>query len=170
MLDFRSVDHSVRQAIESLFTSPTADLPVAWNVYDEDDFADESLVPDSPFIFLLESKARPSITRLPMIVLERAPVVWLPFELGNVQGSEFAYSIHIFGRNRGERSDLAAYLFKNLTRVNLYDYSTEPATFEYAATLLGKFSQTNSVSPDAGMEGALNNWESIGISFQTKSP
>lgn len=170
MLDFRSVDHSLRQEVEGLFTSPTADLPGAWAVYDEDSFVDDNLIPDPPFVFLLESKARPRISRLPMIVLERAPVTWLPFEIGNEQGSEFAYSIHIFARNRGERSDLAAYLYKNLTRVRLYDFSTEPATLEYAATVMGKFSQTNSVSPDVGMEGSLNNWESIGISFQTKSP
>lgn len=170
MLDFRQVDHSVRKKVSELFTNPTADLPEAWNVYDEDDFSDEAFLPTAPYVFLLESRARPRSSRLPMVIIERGAVTGVPFEIGNVEGSQLTYNLHIFARNRGERGDLAAYLYKNLDSLALYDFSTEPEVLQYSVTLLGKFAVSNAVSADIGLEGALSNWESIGITFQTKSP
>lgn len=169
MLKFRSLDQSVRKTVVDLFTSPPSNtLLTAWNVYDEDQFRDDAFHPVMPYVFLLEKRARPKQTRLPLIILERGLVGYAPFELGTQNGSSDVYNLHVFGRNRGERSDLAAFLFDSLKRIDLYDFDTDPPTLKYTVSIEAKFAVPQDVREDVGLEGALLNFESVAFQLATK--
>lgn len=169
MREFRWIDQSVRRKVSSIFTTPGQGLTAAWNVYHEDNFASSEFVPTAPYIFLLESKARPRQSRLPMLIIERAPIVYAPYEIGTRDGFVVSYSLHVYARNRGERSDLAAVLFYNLDSLGIYDFSTNPETLLYTVSVEEKFSVSNTVAEDVGMEGALSNWESIGFTLEIRN-
>jgi hypothetical protein len=165
----RSVEHSVLDHVSGLFTSPPDTLLGAWNVYGEDEFVNPLFAPTAPFVWILDADVRPTPSRLPLILIEREPYVGLPFELGTEAGTIWAFRVDIFGRNRGERGDLAHYVYQHLVRLGLYDYATDPRTFVETVTILRRMSGLLPARPDAAWEGTLQLGESILFDFQTQS-
>lgn len=169
MFLFRNVDRSVLKRVESLFTSPPAGtLSQAWNTYREDSFFNGSFTPTYPYIWVLDERVRPRQSRLPLVIIERGPTPRTNFELGNRGGHTFIYALHVFGRNRGERKDLAAFLEGQLSPIGIYDFATTPETLLYSVAVDDSGSSANGVAADVGIEGALAQWETVTISFLVK--
>jgi hypothetical protein len=163
----RNIEKSVRHQVVTLLTNPpVGTFTNPFNCYGEDSFNDDTFVPKFPFVWVMSVRVPPKKTRLPMILIERAPAISSLFELGNRSGTYVTVNIHIFGRNRGERSDLASFLYEHMTILPLYDFTTEPATLLYTVSIDRRTSATQSISPDIGAEGALNNWETVSLDFQ----
>jgi len=171
MLLTRNTEKSMRYAIASLLANPPAGsgFTNAWNVYGEDTFQDTDFKPNFPFVWVMDVRVPPMKTRLPMILIERAPVQSSLFEIGNRAGTYFTFNFHVFGRNRGERSDLAEFLREQITTFTLYDWTNTPAALQYTVDVDRRDTEMNSVAPDIGAEGALNNWETVSFSFQLRS-
>lgn len=165
---FRNVELSVAKKVEDLFENPPDGPTTNYNVYCEDNFMSTTFVPTEPFIFLLDYRVRPKASRLPMVIIERAAAPHSLFEIGNRAGHLFTFNINIFGRNRGERSDLAAFLERNLEYLDIYNFTpTTPSLLE-EVPVISRAAVQPTETPEVGIEGALNNPESVIFSFQTK--
>ena len=164
---FRNVEKSVAKKVTDLFTTPPDGPTTSYNVYLEDDFMNEAFVPTWPFIFLLDYRVRPRISRLPMLIVERAASPHSLFEIGTRSGHLFTFNLTLFGRNRGERSDLAAFLERNLEYLNIYDFTPSVPSLLEGVPVINRAAVQPKETPDVGIEGALNNPESVLLSFQT---
>lgn len=166
---FRNLERSISQAVTDLFVTPPAGtLASSYYVYGEDEYMNDAFSPAFPYVFVLLSKVPPKQTRLPLVIVERGDVGLSPFEIGNRSGSYPIFHLHVFGRNRAERSALAAFLYENLAAFSLYDYGSDPPGLLYGVSIDQRLSTPQSVSPDMGLEGTLANWETVSIAFQLK--
>ncbi len=165
MFLFRNVERSIYDHIAGLFTAPTGGL-TPYTVYGERDFWNDSLAPQFPYVYLLGVRVPPRETRLPLILLDAGLHSQSFYEVGTRAGTWVTVNLHIFAKTRGERDDLAGYLYQNLWAVPIGDYSTTPPTRHYTAQVEGKWSSRQSVSEDVGIEGALSNWDAIQFSLQ----
>ncbi len=167
MLLFRNVERSVRDAISDLLTAPTGELADnPYHVYGEDDFWQDDLTPVFPYLFLMGYRVAPRQTRLPMIILDVGPKAQSYYETGTRAGTYVTCSLHIFARTRGERDDLAAYLYQALTAIAIKDYSRDTPAMRYAVQVEGKWSAHGSVGEDLEQEGSLSNWEVVSFGLQ----
>lgn len=166
MLLFRNVEQSVRDHITSLFVSPTNDLGVVYNVYGEDSYWDDAFTPVYPYVWLLGVRVRPRKTKLPLLILDVGSNQLSYYEVGTRAGTFVTTSVHIFANTRGERDDLAAFLYKSIFDIPIYDYNTTPATLKFHVQVEGLASQRMSIGEEAALEGSLNNWDSVQFSFQ----
>ncbi len=168
MLLFRNVEQSVKAAITDLLTAPTGELADnPYTVYAEDDFRNEDLRPPTfPYLFLMGYRVAPRQTRLPMIILDIGPKAQAYYETGTRAGTLVTVTLHIFARTRGERDDLAAYLYQTLNAIAIYDYSGNAPTLKYTVPVEGKWSAHGSVGEDLGQEGSLSNWEVFSFGLQ----
>ena len=116
MLHNRNIRISVKEHIKSALENPGVGGPGAYNVYGENSLPQRnpSSAPEFPFVFLIDSNIEPTKSDLPLIVVEISPIVRGTVELGR-QARNAELNLHIFGRNRGERDDLASYLQDWLT-------------------------------------------------------
>jgi hypothetical protein len=163
---FRSVERSVFDAVSGLFTSPTGGLPVAYNVYGEDSFNNESFKPVFPYLWFMGYRVSPRTTRLPLLILDMGEQQNDPFEIGRREGTFAIATVHVYGRTRGERDDLASVIYQRLYNIPINDYDTTPATFKYNAQVEARFSGKVSVPEDVGKEGTLSNWKYVQFTFQ----
>jgi hypothetical protein len=104
--------------------------------------------------------------------MEFADFANAPYETGTRRGAMQIVTLHIFGRNRGERDDLAGYI-----RLALTDYCglvifnwADPANpvVKYTTSIEDIDVQNNSIGPELAMEGVLTNWSSISFDFQLR--
>lgn len=107
----RNIRISIKEHIKSALESPGVGGPSAYNVYGENNLPQRnpSFAPTFPFIYLIDSNIEPTKVDLPLIVVEVNPIRRNTSELGR-QARNVDLNLHIFGRNRGERDDLASYL------------------------------------------------------------
>jgi len=167
MLLFRNVEQSVRDALAARLTDPTGPLgDNPYNVYAEDDFWNEKLSPAFPYLFLMGYRVAPRQTRLPMILLDVGPKAQSYYETGTRAGTYVNVTLHIFARTRGERDDLAAYLYETLTAIPIKDYTSDTPALRYTVPVEGKWSAHGSVGEDLGQEGSLSNWEVVSFGLQ----
>ncbi len=167
MLLFRNVEQSVRDSIVALLTAPTGELADnPYHVYAEDDFWNADLSPTFPYLFLMGYRVAPRQTRLPMIILDMGPKAQAYYETGTRAGTLVTVTLHIFARTRGERDDVAAYLYQTLNAIAVKDYSGDTPTRKYTVQVEGKWSAHGSVGDDLGQEGSLSNWEVFSFGFQ----
>jgi len=88
-----------------------------------------SFTPTQPYLFIVDSNISPTLASLPFIVVELSLISKRPSELGR-QARTATLNLHVFGRNRGERDDLASYLQDWLAtsgsgnKVSVKDYGT----------------------------------------------
>ena len=168
MFLFRNVEKSVYAMVKALFTAPTGGLAAPYTVYSEGDFWNDKLVPTFPYLFLMGYRVEPRQTKLPLIIVEVGPRQRSYYETGNRKGTYVQTALHVFGRTRGERSDLAAYLYHHLELLPLYDYSTDPPTLRYTVPIDNPWSVPVSPGEALGQEGVLANWESLQFGFQLR--
>lgn len=158
-----------------------------WNVYNEADFrqvaVDGNVVagtpPVFPFVYLMDSFIQPvEGVRIdlqePQVIVEIDQYQAFPFELGNVKGRIIKVMIHVFGKNRAERDDLAGYFMDYIgTTIDVKDYS--------AANPTGTFVEDAIIDPssrvvediytaraDVLFSNVLMDWSRFSFSFRTQ--
>lgn len=127
MLRNRNVRRSVREYTKGIFEAASSHgMSQDYNVYGESDLR-AGTTPTFPYVYLIDSAIAPTQATLPFIVLEMRSVR-TPYELGNRNGRFYQGFLHVFGRNRGERDDLASMLQDALgTSIPIYNYSSGSA-------------------------------------------
>jgi len=161
----RNIRLSIREHVETLLFDMGYE-----NVYDESNMREWS-TPSGRYIFLIDSSIKPTITTLPFIVIELQNITREPFELGNDKGRNFIVFIHVFGRNRGERDDIASYLQDNLARgITYYDFSSGIGV-AYSFTILrlgGILVSDSPITGDGREEASLSNWTILSFKAMTQ--
>jgi hypothetical protein len=108
----RNIRVSIKEHIKAAFTTNTGvgGLGV-FNVYGENQLPQRnpSFVPIRPCLWLVDSNIEPTTFDLPMVLLEITPISRRTTELGR-KARRATVNIHCYGRNRGERDDMASYL------------------------------------------------------------
>jgi len=124
MLRNRNLRRSIRSHIQTVLESASSyGMSQDYNVYDEEAMRLGETV-TFPFIYLVDSAIRPTNTELPCIVLETQITKSL-FELGNRSGRALTFFLHVFGKTRGERDDLASMFQDDIGQaITVYNYST----------------------------------------------
>lgn len=125
MLRNRNLRKSIREHFETLLTDASDfGLQNDYNVYNEESLRTGASV-TFPYVFLVDAAIRPTQTTLPFIVLEVSRIEQTQFELGNRDGRHLQCYLHIFGKNRGERDDLASMFQDNIGQaIVVKDYSS----------------------------------------------
>jgi hypothetical protein len=124
ILKNRAIRISLYNYIADLFrTPPPATGWTAYNVYSENNlrqYRDGNFSPavGSPYIYIVDSNVAPAKTELPMIIIETSTLA-RPYQLGDTNGRLSTANLHVFGKNRGQRDDMASMLqdvfAKNMT-------------------------------------------------------
>lgn len=166
--DFRNVERSYYEYVRGLLTAPTGGLPMPFHVYGEDAYANPAAVTVYPYVWMLGYRVRPRASRLPLIILDIGTHRQAFYEAGNSEGTLAIAELNIFASTRGERDDLAAYLYKHIKDFAVYDWTPTTPTVKYVAELTDKLSQRGSIGEDAGKEGSLSNWITVACGFQLK--
>ena len=177
MLEERNNTKSVMALARGLLQTPPAGSGLAaFTVYSEKNVREvmqKTLTPVRPCVFLVDSYMRPGEPVLPMIVVELPLVKRKPFELGNHKGRWVDAIYHVFGRNKGDRDDLASFLANNIGgQIPLYDYtSSASGVFVHYATVHDEID----IEPvpltriDLRWEGSLDSWAMVSFSFLSKN-
>ena len=114
----RNIRLSIRREVEAQLVSMGYT-----NIYGEQAMR-AGTAPTPPFAYVVDSFLEPTETSLPFLVIETQSVVRRPFELGNRHGRSVRTFVHVFGRVRGQRDDIASYLQDNLpAAIDYYDFS-----------------------------------------------
>jgi len=127
----RNIRVSIKEHVKTAFETPGIGGLSAFNVYGENNLpqVNPSFTPERPYLFLVDSNIQPTVLDLPLIVLEISPIVSSVTELGRTS-RQAELNAHVYGRNRGERDDLASYLQDYLVtsgsgnKVTVRDYGT----------------------------------------------
>lgn len=116
MLHNRNIRISIREHIKDALENPGVGGPRPYNVYGENNLPQRnpSFDPQFPYVFLIDSNIEPTKSDLPLIVVELNPIRKGTVELGR-RARAADLNLHIFGRTRGERDDLASYFQDWLT-------------------------------------------------------
>lgn len=167
---------SVKESLKSLFENPPAESGLsAFNVYSEADMRDMNkgkFSPEAPYVFITDTRIAPTAAQLPFIAIDMRPIKQ-PFELGNRRGRRLSADLHIFGRSRGERDDLASLIADYLTAVTVKNYN-DYAFMGFAAGALmckgaidGEPEMTPmSIGEEESLEGSLDNWLVLSFQYQ----
>lgn len=150
------------------------------NVYGEKDMRDVALGtlnPSGLFVFLVDSFISPTDTTLPFIVLEVNSIQHIVWELGSEEARGIRTYIHVFGKSRAERDDIAAYLQNNIGRsISYNDYSTgTPVPQAYPIERVtddGSGIEINYAPPvtdEQLQERSLANWAILSFDARTKT-
>lgn len=125
MLRNRNLRKSIREHAEAILANASDfGLENDYNVYNEEELRTGASV-TFPYVFLVDAAIRPTQTTLPFIVLEVSRIEQTQFELGNRGGRYLQVYLHIFGKNRGERDDLASMFQDNIGQaITVKDYSS----------------------------------------------
>jgi hypothetical protein len=110
MLHNRNIRLSVREHFKDALENPGVGGPGAYNVYGENNLPQRnpSFEPQFPYVFLIDSNIEPTKADLPLVLVEINPITRGTVELG-LQARTADLNLHIYGRTRGERDDLASY-------------------------------------------------------------
>lgn len=166
---FQDLDLSLQKQVTALFTAPPAgQLTTPWHVYGEDEFMSPAHTPVFPYVYLLNKPVRPQMSKLPLVIIARGATPHLFYEVGNPNGHLPLYNLHVFARTRGERAFLAAFLETNLEALSLYHFpgGADPVLVE-TTTVLSRSSVPVDVAPEVGIEGTLQNFETVILDFMT---
>ena len=113
ILKNRAIRKSLYNYIVDLFENPPADTGWgSFNVYSENQlrqYRNENFAPVDPYIFIVDSFIAPTQTELPMVIIE-VNTLARPYQLGDTRGRLSLSRLHVFGRNRGQRDDIASML------------------------------------------------------------
>ena len=189
MLKNRAIRLSLRDRIYDLLIGPDAgaNWASAWNVYTEKDFrsvASTGLIvagtaPAVPYVYLLDSFLEPvSGVRVdlmqPQVVFEIDTVKGSPNQLGDRAGRLVYAMIHIFGKSRAERDDLAGYFFDFIgDTIPIKDYGASNITtgVKVEDALVNEDRVVEDIYTDRGdaqITGFLLGWSRFSFSFRTQ--
>lgn len=125
----RSIRVSIKEHVKAAFETPGIGGMSAYNVYGENNLPQNNptFVPTFPYLYIVDSNIEPTKLDLPLIVLDASPYTVNVVELGRA-ARQIELNAHVFGRNRGERDDIASYLQDYLAtsgsgnRITVRDY------------------------------------------------
>jgi hypothetical protein len=138
----------------------------AFSIYGEDKYWDVNFKTTFPYLWFMGYRVAPSLTRLPLLILDMPGESSNLFEVGNRGGTWKTGTVHVFAKSRGEREDLADVIYQNLFNIRINDYTTTPPTFKYNATVESRNTSRQGVGEELGKEGTLKNWKTVQFSFQ----
>ena len=183
MLKNRCIRKSLCNFITGLFDNPPADTGwEEWNTYSGNQlrqYREGNFSPVNPFVYILDSNVAPTQSELPMLIIETSTIT-RPFELGNTQGRLSTANLHVFGRNRGQRDDMASMLQDvfagNMTTTGsvvpfpVYDFQDAGAStlVETAHIDPGITVEYPTVGGLEQHESSLSQWAVVSFSFSTK--
>jgi hypothetical protein len=146
------------------------------NVYGEAEMrqvTNGTLTPTGNYVFLVDSFISPTQTTLPFVVMEITSIRRIPYELGNDgAGREITTFVHVFGRSRAERDDIASYFQDNIGRSIPYnDYTSGSAVAQtYPIQRTGEgidVSYAPPVTDEQLQEHSLANWNILNFEART---
>jgi hypothetical protein len=158
MLTQRNVLLSYHKLIASRLAVTTYGLANGFNVYGEAEVRAQT-AGTPPAIYVVTDHLVPAVqVTLPFIALELAESRTVLLEMGSTAGRRWELMAHIFGKNLGQRDDIADYLFQpsvisNLPIYNFSETYTDPTYVETAKIL---HDQTVNIKPN--IEATVN-WE-----------
>lgn len=158
----RNLRLSIRSHVESVLTSGSYGLS-AFNVYSENDLRESADVV-FPYLYLVDSAIMPTPTQLPLIAMEFRRIEAEPYEIGNRSGRSLVTYLHVFGKNRAQRDDIASMLQDYIGQViTVYDYTSgSPSADGTRIELPGKVVVDEVPVPkDARLEGTLLNYSVV---------
>lgn len=173
----RNAKLSLMAAIEAILES-TSHFDPAYTVYYESDLRDyieDKLSPDWPYCFILDANVMVEAEFLPAVV------VWLRWsyrglELSSTKMWHCDLSVDVYGRNRGEREDIAAGIVEGMGEsFTIYDYSGATATTWGTASIYESGPseywtvEPQSVADEYAVEGTTLNWMQLGTRFWCKA-
>jgi hypothetical protein len=181
MLKLRAIRKSLHEFVVSLFETPPAATGWAnWNVYGEDELRQgDDFTPVSPYVYIVDSFIAPTQTQVPLIVIEMS-LISDPYQLGDAGGKFGVGRLHVFGRNRGERDDMASMLQDVLAGTMATLDGTAPfPVYDYLSTGLRTLVETAHINPgidvtpirvgeEETFESSTLNWNQVSFSFRTK--
>ncbi len=183
ILKNRALRLSLYNFVADLFRTPPSTTGWGnWNVYGENSlrqYRDGNFSPVQPFIYILDTYVAPTKSELPMVIIETNTLA-RPYQLGDTQGRLSMANLHVFGKNRGQRDDIASMLqdvfAKNTETVGsvvpfpVYDYisSGSSVLVETAHIDLGISVEYPIVGGLEQQEGSLSQFATVSFSFQTK--
>jgi len=175
----RNIQLSVHKRLTDLFTAPPNNpdtglpyIATAYNVYNEDNYQQDTFTPTFPFVFLLMVRVPPKKTRLPCILMDVSEFSSAPYELGTRRGMISTINLHIFGKNRGERDELAGFLRQAMTDypgLTIYDWTNiaRPVS-KYVASVEDITVAPQSIGNELATEGSLTNWNTLTFTLLLK--
>ena len=177
----REIRLSIRDRVSDLFSAPPTDSGFSvFNVYNEIDYRNPDHVPtpNTAFIYLVDSYQLPVNTKLPLVVLEIERYRKESFELGNRKGRNIKAHIHVFGRNRGERDDLAGFMadyFGDSFDIKTYTQASPTGTVVETVQLNDRIDVSDMTisGPIQGREnvessGVVLDWSRVSFEFACK--
>ena len=107
----RNIRVSVKEHVKTAFETPGVGGMSAFNVYGENNLpqVNPTFSPVRPYLYIVDSNIEPTKLDLPLLILDVGPIGIGPIELGH-SARDAELNVHVYGRNRGERDDLASYL------------------------------------------------------------
>jgi hypothetical protein len=160
----RNVKRSFYAALETLLEN-AATFGTAFNVYYESDLRDGT-TPTFPYIYILDANVPLEVEYLPVIS------VWFrfgyrAFQIGGPALWHAEIVCDIYGKNRGDREDLAAAIAEGISsNFTINDYSgASPSSWGTAGIYEGPGGDYwtvayESVADELSVEGTLLNWAS----------
>lgn len=183
MLKVRAIRKSLYDYVVSLFeTPPSATDWSAFNVYGEDELRQarrEKFTPTSPHVYILDSFVAPAQSELPMVVIEMS-LMTDTYQLGDTRGRFGVGRLHVFGRNRGERDDMASMFQDVFAGTMLSSGSVAPfPVYDYHSSGSSTFVETAHINEGVDVtpmrvgeeemfESSTLNWNQVSFSFRTK--
>lgn len=162
MLD-RNFRRSVFDYSKSLLTAPPfGTFNAAFNVYYnlKSQYRNPAFEPVRPYVFMIDHNVEPTISRVPLVIVEVTGFGKTPYEMGNRGGHIASVDLNIFGDTRGTRDDLTT-LFRDYFGLSftVYDYTTagSPA-IDFAELLDEPIAVGISLGEDVDAEGSLMNF------------
>lgn len=169
----RNAKLSLMAQIEAILED-TDNFNPAFNVYYEEDMHEDTTT-RWPRVFILDANVPFEAPELPVVV------VWIQWAYRGIQlgSGELWHAdvvIDVYGRNRGEREDIAAGIVEGIGKTfTIYDYSGTTATTWGNASIYedgsGEYWQMipESIGDDESVEGTLLNWMSLRGRFWCKA-
>ena len=173
MFAIREARLSLRKEISDLFSTAATfgDDGTAFNIYGEENLRDGAHAVHRPFLFLLDSFVSFQAEHLPVIVLE-TEMDSTPLQLGTDPTLLVFANIHIFGRTRGERDDMAGAIWENIKSVEIRDFDVDAETVQFTSPLMPisgenywHIADSPPPSQELRMESSLLNWIIMSCSF-----
>lgn len=182
ILKNRCIRLSLYNYVADLFRTPPSDTNwTAFNVYSGNQlrqYRDGNFSPVQPYIYIVDSNVAPAKTELPLIIVATSTLA-RPFQLGDSNGRLSAAQLHVFGKNRGQRDDMASML-QDVFAGNMTTSGSAPfPVYDYISSGSSVFVETAHIEPGIGVEtptvGGLEqhesstaNWNTVSFSFSTK--
>lgn len=162
---------SFKELIKNRLQSTEYGLAHGFNVLSEEDIRNNvTPTSGSATLWMVHTHISPTQITLPFIGVEVYAGRNTPIEMGSVNGKTWIGRIHVFGKSRAQRTDIASYLAspRVIQYVPVYDYTSGSPVFIENAEVDISLTEQESVG-DQEFEGSWTNREVVSITMFTMS-